>query len=295
MERRYVESNNEFPGSMLKGTYYTFSGPGDASEFVVCVHGIGSFQSCFDRLALALSSKGFRVLQYDLIGRGLSSPSENGRYGSKEHIFQLAQLILDLSLPRFHLVGHSMGGALAVLFALQHSDKIKSLTLVAPAGLMNVFPLSMIKSSRCLQGPLRSMLSSRRNQEKAWRNDFYSHKGAALELEEQTVQSMHWMYDHNPEAFNAFFRSVIEFPLYGLDEEVRRLGRCDIPVLLVWGQADKAVPYKPCCQRWQNLLSEGGSKVTIKSYKRAGHGLLTEIHEVVNKDIEQFVSLACLT
>ena len=38
-----------------------------------------------------------------------------------------------LQLPRFHLIGHSLGGAVALQFALDYGECIESLTLVAPA------------------------------------------------------------------------------------------------------------------------------------------------------------------
>jgi branched-chain amino acid transport system permease protein len=42
-------------------------------------------------------------------------------------------LIQALHLPRLHLVGHSLGACIALEYALAHSDRIKTLTLVAPA------------------------------------------------------------------------------------------------------------------------------------------------------------------
>lgn len=277
-------------GIILNGTHYLFSGDSVASELVVCVHGIGSYHTCFDQLVPHLVKGGYRTLQYDLIGRGFSEPSGNGRYGAEEHIQQLDQLVRDLQLPSFHVVAHSMGGALAALYTIQHKDMVKSLTLVAPAGLMNSFPLSLLKSGRCLHGVLRGSLSARSNAEKAWRDDFYSHEGEALVLEEEMVRSQHLMYDHNPEAFNAFFTSVLQFPLYGLEAEVKQLAQCDgLPFLLLWGRADKAVPYA-CCKRWTKLLQSNGAKLVVKKYLKAAHGLLAETHEEVGRDIVDFLA-----
>ena len=40
-----------------------------------------------------------------------------------------------LGLQKVHLVGHSMGGAIAIKFALAHPDRVSSLVLIASAGL----------------------------------------------------------------------------------------------------------------------------------------------------------------
>eukprot|EP01031_Cornospumella_fuschlensis_P036828 gene36828-44674_t len=283
-------SNWIAPGSIFNGTHFKVSGPNDAADVVVCVHGIGSFHSCFDPIAATLSSRGYRVIQYDLIGRGFSSPSPRGRYDAEAHVSQLEALITHLGLERFHVVGHSMGGALSTLYTVKNSSKVASLTLIAPAGLMDSFPLSLAKG--CLQSSLRSFLSSRSGQENAWRNDFYLKTGKSKEREDEMVETMHKMYDNNPEAFNAFFRSVVEFPLYGLEETVASLGKLkDMSVNLIWGKKDKAVPYTNY-KRWAEILVREGHEVRMAKHDKAGHGLMVEFHEEIAEQIHGFIKIS---
>ena len=60
----------------------------------------------------------------------------------------LGELVQALDLGRFHLVGHSLGGAVALQFALENSHKLRTLTLVSPA------PAAGLAGMR--EGPSRS-------------------------------------------------------------------------------------------------------------------------------------------
>src|SRR5437868_6821321 len=50
-------------------------------------------------------------------------------------VADLARALAALGIDKAHLVGHSMGGAVALVFALRQPDRVASLTLIAPAGL----------------------------------------------------------------------------------------------------------------------------------------------------------------
>lgn len=74
-------------------------------------------------------ARSYRVIRYDLRGVG-RSPSTSGRFSHHE---DLGQLLDALGVDRAHMVGHSIGGAVVVDFALTHPDRVRSLTLVASA------------------------------------------------------------------------------------------------------------------------------------------------------------------
>lgn len=76
--------------------------------------------------------EGYRVYAPDLRGCGDSDRPEEG-YTIARHAEDINQLIHALHLPRLHLVGHSLGGCVALEYALQYPNRIKTLTLVAPA------------------------------------------------------------------------------------------------------------------------------------------------------------------
>ncbi len=280
-------------GEIENGTHYKVVGPEDSTDIVCCIHGIGSYHAKFDELGSFLSSAGFKVVQYDLIGRGHSSNHKSEKFGAEEHLEQLHTLItktLKISVP-IHLIAHSMGGALAALYANNYPQAIKSLVLLAPAGLMDPGPLPLIRNVSCIAGIAKSVLKPRETQHKNWRNDFHNHTELFLEREEEMVRSMSLMYDNNPGAFEAFWRSVLEFPLYGLGEQVGQLAQHDhLSVFVMWGKEDIAVPFKPSFARWQSALEGQKCAFSSKVLDKAGHGFLLEYPEQTHKDILSFLN-----
>lgn len=113
-------------------THYELSGP-EGAPMVVLVHGISIPMFCWDLLAPQLAHAGYRVLRYDVYGRGESAyPSTN--YDRNLLVGQLSNL-LDMLVDereKVNLVGFSFGGAMATLFASRHAQRVQRLALVSP-------------------------------------------------------------------------------------------------------------------------------------------------------------------
>lgn len=102
-------------------------GSGDS---VVCIHSSASTSGQWRNLMEALADR-YRVLAVDLYGYGKSPawPADRGLRLADE--IDLIQPILPRT-GRYHLVGHSYGGAVALKMALDQSARIASLTLYEP-------------------------------------------------------------------------------------------------------------------------------------------------------------------
>jgi pimeloyl-ACP methyl ester carboxylesterase len=108
---------------------YELAGP-ESAELVVLVHGLIGHMHVWDYQFKFLVEQGFRVLRFDLYGRGFSERVK-GEHGSELFMAQLTDLFSFLNIDRpFHLVGLSMGGAISTRYASHHSDMVKSLFLV---------------------------------------------------------------------------------------------------------------------------------------------------------------------
>jgi pimeloyl-ACP methyl ester carboxylesterase len=119
--------------ALSKGvTHYDISGPADGAP-VVLVHGFSVPLYIWDPTAAALSTAGYRVLRYDLLGRGLSD-RPNVTYDLDLYDRQLSDL-LDATGFRgpVHVMGLSFGGLVTATFSGRHPERVRSLTLVDPA------------------------------------------------------------------------------------------------------------------------------------------------------------------
>lgn len=94
---------------------------------VVLVHGAQGDQTMFSGLAPALAAK-YRVLTFDQRGSGLSDKPHDG-YSIAGLADDTAALMDHAGFTRAHIVGVSMGGMIALEFALRHPQKTRSLVL----------------------------------------------------------------------------------------------------------------------------------------------------------------------
>jgi pyruvate dehydrogenase E2 component (dihydrolipoamide acetyltransferase) len=107
---------------------------GDGSETVVLLHGFGGDLTTWLFNAEALAGPGRSVYAFDLPGHGGSSKDVGA--GTVAELAETLQAALDaLDIDRAHLVGHSIGGAVAATLAAEHPERVSSLTLIATAGL----------------------------------------------------------------------------------------------------------------------------------------------------------------
>ena len=99
---------------------------------IVILHGLGGQMGNFTYALLERLTDEFRVILIDRPGSGYSTraPGATGRLTEQAAI--VAQFIRKLGLERPLLVGHSLGGAIALGVALDHPDVVKALALIAP-------------------------------------------------------------------------------------------------------------------------------------------------------------------
>jgi len=99
---------------------------------VVLVHGHSADLRLWDLQVPALLEGGYRVIRYDVRGHGRSSAPPTG-YTWLNYTLDLRDLLDHLGVPRAHVVGLSMGGGIALQFALDFPQRVASLVLVDSA------------------------------------------------------------------------------------------------------------------------------------------------------------------
>jgi pimeloyl-ACP methyl ester carboxylesterase len=101
-------------------------------EPALYIHGLGGASTNFTDLAHLLSPffDGYAV---DLPGFGHSGPPLRDDYSIRAHARTIVACLDSMQLGRVHLVGNSMGGAIASEVAARRPDLLRSLTLISPA------------------------------------------------------------------------------------------------------------------------------------------------------------------
>lgn len=119
----YQPSYAQVSGARL---YYEEAGSGFP---VILLHGLGADTRIWD-YQFEPFAQSYCVIRYDSRGFGKSDVPTNAAY---THPDDLKSLLDHLNIAQAHLIGQSMGGEIAIEFALAYPDAVRSLVLVDPA------------------------------------------------------------------------------------------------------------------------------------------------------------------
>jgi len=141
---------------------YWLIGPTSGKK-VVLIHGISIPALAFTRVAPILAAAGYRVLLYDLYGRGYSDAPQGVAYDPQLYVVQLALLLQHLRWSSARLVGFSMGGAIASSFVAAFPGLVeRDVVLIASAGAAAPpIPLSKFRHWSFVERRVRRRLTSR--------------------------------------------------------------------------------------------------------------------------------------
>ncbi|MBA2349614.1 MAG: alpha/beta hydrolase [Solirubrobacterales bacterium] len=101
---------------------------------LLLVHGITNSSASWRPVMRRLAEAGHTVLAPDLPGHG-TSERHRGDHSLGAHASILRDLLQVLGLPRVTVVGHSLGGGVAMVFSYQFPERVERLALVASGGL----------------------------------------------------------------------------------------------------------------------------------------------------------------
>jgi pimeloyl-ACP methyl ester carboxylesterase len=219
-------------------THYQLSNPDDENT-VVLVHGFSVPYFIFDPTFVFLTRFGFRVLRYDLFGRGFSDRPRT-RYNMELFIGQLYDLLdaLRFTSP-VNLIGLSMGGPIAATFAARHPERVRSLTLIDPTGTR---PISLTPLLRLAKMPIVAEAvfgwMGTEGMVRAAGRDFYDPILVEQFIEKYRVQMQYRGFKR------ALLSSVRNNMLGSFVNSFEHVGKMELPVLLFWGREDGTVPFE---------------------------------------------------
>jgi len=114
-------------------TRYVEAGDADATEAVVFIPGTGGHLEAFTRNLLP-HAKHHRTIALDMIGHGYTDKPDHD-YEIRHYVRHLLNFCDALGLARIHVHGESLGGWIAAQFAIDHPDRVATLTLNTAGGL----------------------------------------------------------------------------------------------------------------------------------------------------------------
>ncbi len=120
------------PVAAVNGISVAYEDSGGTGTPVVLIHGHSVDLRMWPRQYLALREAGYRVIRYDVRGHGRSSAPAAG-YTWPEYSADLRALLDHLDVARAHVAGFSMGGGIALQFALDNPGRVLSLALMDAA------------------------------------------------------------------------------------------------------------------------------------------------------------------
>lgn len=244
-------------------THYQWFGPA-RGPVAVCVHGLTTPSFVWRGLARGLAGFGFRVLVYDLYGRGFSDRVP----GCQDKVFfmrQLDDLLQDQQIEGdITLLGYSMGGAIATVFAAAQPDRIRHLVLLAPAGMGVVASrLSRFIARAPLIGDWL-MLALFARQHIKFTQAERNLPGSVENIVD--LQQSELRFKGFIPAVLASMRGILSTPLR---EEHKTIHQAGIPVLAIWGREDAVTPLSA-----MGTLAEWSRQARQDVIDEAGHGLV---------------------
>jgi pimeloyl-ACP methyl ester carboxylesterase len=210
---------------------------------VVLVHGIGDSSATWEAVFPALARRHL-VIAPDLLGHG-HSDKPRADYSVAAYANGVRDLLGVLGVPRATLVGHSLGGGVAMQFAYQYPERTERLVLVGTGGAgPEVTPLLRAVSLPGARAVLAASQLPPLRWQLGWALDALRLVGADLGRDAADLLRL---VDALPDAtsrtaFIRTLRAVVDWR----GQVVTMLDRCyltrGMPTMLVWGARDAVVP-----------------------------------------------------
>lgn len=241
---------------------YTGSGPA-----LLLIHGIGDSSDTWRELIPKLA-RDHTVIAPDLLGHGRSD-RPRADYSVAAYANAMRDLLSLLGVTRVTVVGHSLGGGVAMQFAYQYPERCERLVLVSSGGVAReVHPLLRWASlpTADVALPLLALPATR----VAVRAAFALLESLATDLG-RDAEDLLRVFDALPDApariaFLRTLRAVVD----RRGQVITMLDRCyltrGMPTLLIWGMRDAVIPYQHA--RLAHAAMPGSR---LASFEHAGH------------------------
>lgn len=228
---------------------YTISGP-PTGAWLVLVNGLADDLQTWSANIPAFTAAGYRVLAYDNRGIGQSSRPE-GPYTAELLAADLHALLVHLDIKRFHLLGVSMGGMVAQVYALDYPDgspvangrEMLSLSLCCTYAAPSAFCERMFALWAEMAAKMGVRDVMRDVTLWAFTVAFFRERTGELEVVEEAMKSL----DMSLESYLAQLNVIQKFDSVSVLKELKENGKClgevgEGRVMVLAGEEDILIP-----------------------------------------------------
>ncbi|MEX1367987.1 MAG: alpha/beta fold hydrolase [Nannocystaceae bacterium] len=264
---------------------YTEHGQGE--QTLLLIHGLGSYLPVWMHNIPALA-RDYRVIAIDLPGYGKSTKSNRLSY-SMEFFAGVVQGVIDkLALGRPVLVGHSMGGQIALTHALAYPGRARALVLTSPAGLETFTDREARWLADAVDDDFTRLATPEAIVVRHAGNFFRMPRDARFMAEDRVSVIGGPRFAQYCRAVSRSVRAMLDEPVYD------RLPQVDLPALVLFGEADALIPnpflHGGSTERLARRTVKRLPKAELVMLRRAGHIAQFEQAEAWNRAVSSFVA-----
>ncbi len=272
--------------TILQDPYISYIDTGKGNDTILLLHGLGS-NAGFWRYNIPELAKKYRVIAIDLPGYG---KSEKGNYSYSMSFFsdEIKKFVDKLNINNFVLIGHSMGGQIAITFTLKYPDKINKLILISPAGIESFNKTqSNILANYLTVDAIKSL--DEKGIEINIKNNFYKWNSKVNWLIKERTELK------NSNDFDGYANAVVKSVKGMLSEPTsQKLKNLSVSTLIIFGTNDNLIPNK----YFHNLKPAAIFSTAAQQIKNcklqpvndAGHLVYIEKAKEVNKIILKYLN-----
>ncbi|MFT5583804.1 MAG: pimeloyl-ACP methyl ester carboxylesterase [Cognaticolwellia sp.] len=265
---------------------YVDSDPTSTKPTLLFVHGLSSYMGFWEYQVPAFTAD-YRVIAVDLPGYG-ASDRPDAAYTPPWFAAVLTDFMDGLNLSSVVVVGHSMGGQIALTLALDAPDRVDALVLSAPAGFESFQPghAAWLKEywheSRALDTPEENVRTNMTRM-------VFNHYDPSVErlIEERVRIGRHESFSGTAVAVSRSVAGMVDHPVKD------RLTQISVPTLIVFGTADRMIPNPVFTGGRTRSVAEAGQRAIPGSellmVKGAGHTVHHDAPETFNKALGEFL------
>jgi pimeloyl-ACP methyl ester carboxylesterase len=207
---------------------------------VLLLHGKNFHAGTWASTIASLTGAGFRVVAPDQIGFGKSSKPERYQFSFVQLAANTRALLASLGIERSVVVGHSMGGMLAVRYAISYQAATERLVLVNPIGLEDY---AALVPPRTVDDWYRQELAQTPEKVREYQRTSYYGGAWKPEYEEPTRLLASWT--RHPDYWRVAWNSALTYDMIFTQPVVNDLPRVLVPTRLIIGTRDRTALGRP--------------------------------------------------